>query len=50
MDIAKSAGGFIEKIFRTAIAEDASGNADFVPLNAEFFFAFGKGEGDFGHS
>lgn len=50
MDIAEAAGGFIDEVFAFAIAEDASGDPDFVPIHAEFFFAFGKGHGDFGHA
>ena len=50
VDVAQAAGGFIKKILTLAIAVDAARDADFVPIRAEFFFAFRKSHRDLRHA
>ena len=50
MDVAESAGCFIEEIFGASVAENPARDADFVVVEPEFRLAFGEGHRDFGHA
>ena len=49
MDVLESAGRAIDQILRLAVAKDAAGDADFVPLDSQLLLALGKSHGDLGH-
>ena len=42
MDVLEPAGGFVEEVLGVAIAEDAAGDADLVPIDAELLLAIGE--------
>jgi hypothetical protein len=50
VDVLEPAGGFVEEVLGVAIAEDAAGDADLVPIDAELLLAIGEPQGDLSHA
>ena len=49
VDVLQAAGGAVDEVLGLAVAEDAAGDADFIPLHAQLLFTLGEGHRDLGH-
>ena len=49
VDVLEAAGGAVDQVLALAVAEDATGDADLVPLDPEFLLALGEGHRDLRH-
>ena len=50
VNVAQPAWRLVEKVFASSVAKNAAGDANFIPLHAQLFFALGKSQRNLGHT